>query len=56
MQLTDEQWRIFRDRLEELAERSARDQQDEVSRAELGEMLLLLMDRIDDLEQRLREA
>jgi hypothetical protein len=54
--LTDEQWRIFRDRLEHLAEQSARDQQSaKVSHAELGEMLLLLMDRIDHLEKQLRD-
>jgi hypothetical protein len=52
MDLTDEQWRIFRARLEELAERASSGS--EVSREELAEMLLLLVDRIDDLEKRLR--
>jgi hypothetical protein len=51
--LTDAQWREFRARMEELAEASARSPEREVNKAELAEMLLLLVDRIDQLEKRL---
>lgn len=51
--LTDQQWRAFRDRLEELAERAASGRQAEVTREELAAMLLIVLDRLDDLEKRL---
>jgi hypothetical protein len=39
--------------MEELAEASARWPEREVNKAELAEMLLLLVDRIDQLEKKL---
>jgi hypothetical protein len=52
--LTDEQWRIFRAQLEQLAEANARSP-GVVRSAEMAEMLLLLVDRIDELEKRIGE-
>ena len=52
--LTDDQWRIFRAQLEQLAEDNARSPT-VVRSAEMAEMLLLLVDRIDELEKRLGE-
>jgi hypothetical protein len=52
--LTDEQWRIFRAQLEQLAEANARSPS-VVRSAEMAEMLLLLVDRIDELEKRIGE-
>jgi hypothetical protein len=52
--LTDEQWRIFRAQLEQLAEANARSPS-VVRSAEMAEMLLLLVDRIDELEKRMGE-
>ncbi len=50
--LTEEQWRIFRAQLEQLAEENARSPSI-VRSAEMAEMLLLLVDRIDELEKRI---
>jgi hypothetical protein len=52
--LTDEQWRIFRAQLEQLAEANARSPS-VVRSAEMAEMLRLLVDRIDELEKRIGE-
>jgi hypothetical protein len=52
--LTDAQGTLFRARLEELAEAQARSPS-VVRSAEIAEMLLLLVDRIDTLEKRIRD-
>src|SRR4051812_15673562 len=56
--LTEAQWRLLRTRLEELAEHQAsRDvRHTEMTRAEMGELLLLLVDKIDDLQRRIDAA
>lgn len=53
--LSDDQWQLFRARLEQLAEADARSPS-QVSHAELGELLLILMYRLDDLEERIKSA
>jgi hypothetical protein len=54
--LTDAQWQTFRKRIEALAEARAQSPEHEVNKAELAEMLLLLVDRIDDLQRRIDAA
>jgi hypothetical protein len=51
--LTDSQWTIFRARMEELANAKANDLPAPVRDSYLAEVVLLLIDRLDDLEQRL---
>jgi hypothetical protein len=51
--LTDSQWAIFRARMEELANAKPNDLPAPVRDSYLAEVVLLLMDRLDDLEQRL---
>jgi hypothetical protein len=55
--LTDEQWASFRDQMEAIAEGNARTPEGhKVNPVELAEMVLLLMDRIDDLEKRIHDV
>jgi hypothetical protein len=51
--LTDSQWAIFRARMEELANAKPNDLPSPVRDSYLAEVVLLLIDRLDDLEQRL---
>jgi hypothetical protein len=53
--LTDRQWAIFRSRMEELANRKPDAVTSPVRDSYLAEVVLLLMDRLDDLEQRLSQ-
>jgi hypothetical protein len=50
--LTDAQWQLFRSQMEAVAEGNERSQL-KLNPVELAEMVLLLMDRIDNLEKRL---
>lgn len=50
--LTDRQWAIFRTRMEELANRKPKGGSSPIRENYLGEVVLLLMDRLDDLERR----
>jgi hypothetical protein len=54
--LTDRQWAIFRSRMEELANPQGDGVTALVRHSYLAEMVLILMDRIDDLEQRLSRS
>jgi hypothetical protein len=52
--VSDAQWRAFRQKMEQISEENARHpQRRETGAEELAEMVLLLMDRIDDLERKL---
>jgi hypothetical protein len=52
--ITDAQWREFRKRMEEISEAKARGSRSiGIENELLAEMVLLLMDRIDDLEKRI---
>ena len=51
--VTDRQWAIFRSRMEELANAKADGIPSPVRDGYLAEVVLLLIDRLDDLEQRL---
>jgi hypothetical protein len=50
--LTDSQWAMFRSRMEELAQPEPGTATSTVKDSYLAEVVLLLMDRLDDLEQR----
>ena len=50
--LTEQQWRLLRQRMEAIAEGNVTAQV-RVNPAELAGFVLLLMDRIDDLEKRM---
>jgi hypothetical protein len=50
--LTDAQWKIFRNRMEQIAEGSTR-VREKLNPVAMAEMMLILMDRIDELEKRL---
>jgi hypothetical protein len=52
-QLTDKQWAIFRSRMEELANQKTDAPSSPVKGNYLAEVVLLLMDRLEDLEKRL---
>jgi uncharacterized membrane protein YccC len=54
--LTDRQWAIFRSRMEELANPQGDGITSPVRHSYLAEMVLILMDRLDDLEQRLSRS
>lgn len=54
--VTDQQWAILRVKIEEIAESNVRSPEAAINPAEMAEMLLLLMDRIDYLEKRISEA
>jgi hypothetical protein len=54
--LTDSQWAIFRARMEELANAKPTDLPAPVRDSYLAEVVLLLIDRLDDLEQRLSRS
>jgi hypothetical protein len=52
--VTEDQWRIFRAKMEEIAEGNARMPDGvQVNPMHLAEMVLFLMDKIDHLEKRL---
>jgi hypothetical protein len=50
--LTEEQWRLLRDRMEDIAEGNTRSRV-KLDPVEVAEYVLMLMDRIDDLEKKL---
>jgi hypothetical protein len=50
--LTDEQWTLFRAQMEAVAEGNERSRWT-MNPVEVAEMMLLLMDRIDELEKRI---
>jgi hypothetical protein len=54
--VTDQQWAIFRTKMEEIAGSNVRSPQAAMSPVEMAEMVLLLMDRIDYLEKRIGDA
>jgi hypothetical protein len=51
--LTDQQWILFRAQMEAVAEGNERLPRWTMNPVEVAEMMLLLMDRIDDLEKRI---
>jgi hypothetical protein len=52
--LTDDQWRLLRARMEEIAEGNTRFQL-KLNPIEVAEYMLMLMDRVDELEKRIDE-
>jgi hypothetical protein len=52
--LSDTQWQLFRNKMEEVAEGNTRSGV-KLNPIEVAEALLILMDRIDELEKRLRD-
>jgi DnaJ-domain-containing protein 1 len=50
--LTEAQWRLLRQRMEEIAEGNTRSRL-QLNPVEVAEYMLMLMDRIDDLERKL---
>jgi DnaJ-domain-containing protein 1 len=50
--LTEAEWRLLRQRMEEIAEGNARSRV-QLNPVEVAEYMLMLMDRIDDLERKL---
>jgi DnaJ-domain-containing protein 1 len=50
--LTEAQWRLLRQRMEEIAEGNTR-YRVQLNPIEVAEYMLMLMDRIDDLERKL---
>jgi DnaJ-domain-containing protein 1 len=54
MPLNDDQWELLRARMEEIAEGNTRFRL-QLNPIEVAEYMLMLMDRIDDLEKRIEE-
>jgi hypothetical protein len=52
--LSDAQWQIFREQMERIAEQNTRSQV-QLNPVAVAEAVLLLMDRIDELEKRIAE-
>jgi hypothetical protein len=52
--LSDAQWQIFREQMEQIAEQNTRSQV-QLNPVAIAEAMLVLMDRIDELEKRLGE-
>jgi hypothetical protein len=50
--LTEEQWRLFRAKMEEIAEGNTRSRV-QLNPVAVAEAMLVLMDRIDELEKKL---
>jgi DnaJ-domain-containing protein 1 len=50
--LTEAEWRLLRQRMEEIAEGNTRSRV-QLNPVEVAEYMLMLMDRIDDLERKL---
>jgi hypothetical protein len=51
--LTDQQWVLFRAQMEAVAEGNERSPRWTMNPVEVAEIMLLLMDRIDELEKRI---
>jgi hypothetical protein len=51
--LTEQQWILFRAQMEAVAEGNERSPRWSMNPVEVAEMMLLLMDRIDELEKRI---
>ncbi|HEV7365114.1 MAG TPA: hypothetical protein VGN76_04660 [Gemmatimonadales bacterium] len=52
--LSDSQWQIFREQMELIAEQNTRSQV-QLNPVAVAEAMLVLMDRIDELEKRIAE-
>jgi hypothetical protein len=54
--VTDEQWRLLRNRMEMIAEGNERSPRWAINPVEMAELMLFLMDRIDQLQQKIDAA